>query len=183
MLKSWMLIPLTLAAAAPAAAQQLVNVTTTGGFSAVAHREISTGSTTKAMVYSVLGALTMTPAGAGPVRLSAECLGFDEHGQGSPTVGIGRCLWKETAADAIYVSIRTEGDNNVYTVTGGTGKWHGAKGEIRTSFAYLPAPRGGLLAPRSGQRADQLGEKVNMLITAGLGAGFRFTVSLRPSSI
>lgn len=150
MVRNWFLFPLAIAAGTSAGAQQLTNVTTTGGFSAVAHREIATGGKTKAMVYSVLGALTMSRTGASPVRLSGECLGFDEHGEGSPTIGLGRCVWRETAQDALFVSIRTEADNNVYTITGGTGKWAGARGEIRTDFVYLPAPEGIFLLQESG---------------------------------
>ena len=150
MVRNWILFPLAIAAGTSAAAQQMTNVTTTGGFSAVAHREIATGAKTKAMVYSVLGALTMSRTGAVPVRLSGECLGFDEHGEGTPTIGLGRCVWKETAQDALFVSIRTEANKNVYTVTGGTGKWTGARGEIRTNFSYLPAPDGIFLLQESG---------------------------------
>lgn len=137
-------------AAAPGFAAEPVPVTTSGGFYGVAHREIQSSGTAKAMVYSVLGALTLTMPGRSPIPLSAECLGFDEHGEGTPTIGVGRCAWKDGDNHAIFVSIATEGDRNVYRVTGGTGKWEGTQGEIRTSFTYLPAPEGTLLLQESG---------------------------------
>ena len=48
---------LILSLSSPLAAAELQPVTTSGGFQAVAHREIETGSGRKAMVYSVLGSL------------------------------------------------------------------------------------------------------------------------------
>ena len=134
----------------PLDAAELQPVTISGGFQATAHREIDTGPGRKAMVYSVLGSLGLKLGAEAPRPLSAECLGFDEHGEAYPTVGTGRCVWKDAQGDAIFVSIATSGDRNVYTVTGGTGKWSGASGEIQSSFTYLPAPEGLFLLNETG---------------------------------
>jgi hypothetical protein len=125
-------------------------VSFTGGFQAEAHREIETGSGRKALVYSVLGSIMLGFAGESPRAVSAECLGFDENGVGAATAGTGRCLWRDGDGDRLYVTIATAGSGNVYTVTGGTGKWIGAAGELRTTFAYLPAPEGTFLIAESG---------------------------------
>lgn len=138
---------LALLAGATAAPQP---VTMTGGFQAEAHREIASGADSKAMVYSVLGSIRLAIGKAEPQPLSVECLGFDETGKGGATVGEGRCVWKDAAGDALYVSLATKGSGNSYTVTGGTGKWAGASGELVTSFAYLPAPEGVLLLSEAG---------------------------------
>lgn len=141
---------LALFLSAPAAAAEPREVTISGGFQAVAHREIATGPSTQAMVYSVLGALNLDMGPDAPRALSAECLGFDEHGGGSTTIGLGRCAWKDADGDTIFVTIATRGDRNVYTVTGGTGKWSKAEGDIRTTFTYLPAPAGMFLLSEVG---------------------------------
>lgn len=138
---------LGLLASAPTAPRP---VTLTGGFQAEVHREIVSGSDKKAMVYSVLGSLRMAIGKAGPQPFSAECLGFDETGTRGVTTGIGRCVWKDAAGDALYVTIATQGDGNGYTVTGGTGKWANASGELATKFIYLPAPEGVFLLSEAG---------------------------------
>jgi hypothetical protein len=137
------------ALASPSVAE-LQPVVATGGFQAVAHREIETGRGRKGIVYSVLGALSLTIGKDAPLPLSAECLGFDEHGEGFPTVGTGRCVWKDAQGDSIFVTIGTRGDQNTYRVTGGTGKWSRAAGELRTKFTYLPAPEGIFLLHEAG---------------------------------
>jgi hypothetical protein len=141
---------LAVSLAAPAGAAGLRQVTMTGGFQAEAHREIATGPARKAMVYSVLGAISLKAEGEDARPLSAECLGFDEQGGGTAVVGTGRCVWKDSAGDSLFLSIGTSGEQNVYTVTGGTGKWSGAHGQLRTKFTYLPAPQGVLLINEAG---------------------------------
>ena len=124
-------------------------VTMNGGFQAVSHREIDSGPGRRALVYSVLGTLRLGFGSGAERAFSAECLGFDETG-GSALAGTGRCLWRDADGDALHASLQTNGDRNVYTVTGGTGKWSGAQGDIRTNFAYLPAPAGTLLISETG---------------------------------
>ena len=141
-------IGIAVPSAAPAAGPEPVAFT--GGFQAVAHREIDTGADRKALVYSVLGSLMLSFAGEPPRAVSAECLGFDENGPNGATAGTGRCLWRDGDGDRLYVSIATAGSGNVYTVNGGTGKWQDASGELRTTFAYLPAPEGTFLLSESG---------------------------------
>lgn len=141
---------LNLAAAAAAAAAAPEPVTFSGGFQAAAHREIATVGGGKAMVYSVLGSIQLRFGDAAPRPLSAECVGFDESGGSSPTTGTGRCLWRDADGDRLFVSLTTRGSENVYEVTGGTGKWTSAAGQLRTTFHYLPAPEGTFLLAESG---------------------------------
>lgn len=111
-----------------------------GGFHATASPSITTGEKSSAFVYEVKGASVLTSYDKkNTVKVSIDCLGFDELGSSAGTVGTGRCIWRDSEDHHLYVTVSTRGEKNVYTITGGTGKWSNASGEITTDITYLPS--------------------------------------------
>lgn len=133
-------LALLCSAAAGAHAEKMMNVEFSGSFYATSERTISLGGEKSAFIYSVLGAGILTHDGGKKLKLSMECLGFDELGNKSGTEGVGRCTWKDSDNDQIFVAVSTHGESNRYTLLGGSGKWLGAVGKIDSKFTYLPAP-------------------------------------------
>ena len=121
-------------------ALDMIKVELMGGFYAQSERTITQGGDKSAFVYSVLGGTRLTASNGSSWRLSIECLGFDELGGQHGTAGTGRCIWSDGNGDQLFVTVSTVGEGNRYDVTGGTGKWLGATGQIDTVFTYLPAP-------------------------------------------
>lgn len=111
-----------------------------GGFHATGSTSITTGENSSAFVYEVKGASVLTANGdKNTVKVSIDCLGFDELGSNTGTVGTGRCIWRDSEDHHLYITVSTRGEKNVYTITGGTGKWNKASGEIITEISYLPS--------------------------------------------
>lgn len=111
-----------------------------GGFHATASPSLMTGENASAFVYEVKGASVLTEKGnKGTVKVSIDCLGFDELGSSAGTVGTGRCIWRDSEDHHLYVTVSTRGEKNVYSISGGTGKWSKASGEIITDISYLPS--------------------------------------------
>ena len=117
-----------------------VSITLTGGFAASVNPAVATGEDRQAFTYQVHGASVLKTASGTTYRLSVNCVGYDEVGEGTDTEGSGRCTWSDADGHSIYVVVTTVGNGNRYTCTGGSGKWNGARCEIDTTFTYLPSP-------------------------------------------
>ena len=123
-----------------AQAAEMMTVTLDGSFHATLERQIATGPEGSALIYSVLGASVIRDGSGNSYPVSIECLGIDLLGGSEETSGRGYCLWRDADDEHLYVKVETSGEKNRYRVTGGSGKWSGAAGEISSGFAYLPAP-------------------------------------------
>ncbi|WP_077343485.1 hypothetical protein [Pseudocolwellia agarivorans] len=119
-----------------------LQVNLSGSFYAPAGHSIGLGEDKSAFVYSVYGASNLTislkTAAEQKLRVSVECLGFDELGNKEGTQGVGRCVWIDESNDKLFASISTKGETNQYKITGGTGKWKDSTGTLNTHFVYLP---------------------------------------------
>lgn len=119
-------------------AETTLEVTLSGSFYATSSHTIGLSGEKSAFVYSVFGASNLVINDGQKVRVSTECLGFDEVGGSNGTQGVGRCVWLDESSDKLFVSLSTEGEKNKVNIIGGTGKWLDASGSLVTEFVYLP---------------------------------------------
>lgn len=121
-----------------ASAKTEVPVTLSGAFYATSGHSMGLEGEKSAFIYSVYGASNLEQKNGKKIRVSIECLGFDELGNSEGTHGEGRCTWIDESNDKLFLSVATVGDGNQYKILGGTGKWLKASGIIKTKFVYLP---------------------------------------------
>jgi len=121
-----------------AANAEKLNINLSGAFYAPGGHAITLGGEKSAFTYSVYGASNLQIVKGKKLRISVECLGFDELGNSAGTQGVGRCHWIDESNDKLFAAIKTAGEGNQYQIIGGTGKWENATGTIITSFVYLP---------------------------------------------
>ena len=121
-----------------AVSAEKLNIDLSGSFYATSGHTIGLGEEKSAFVYSVYGASNLKTANGKRIRVSVECLGFDELGSTKGTQGIGRCNWIDESQDKLFTSVTTVGEGNRVEIIGGTGKWENASGVITTTFVYLP---------------------------------------------
>jgi hypothetical protein len=139
-MKNIIVFSITLLSCFSVYAEKLMDVSLSGSFYASTKHMIASGNNRSAFIYSVLGASILSDNKGNNYSVSIECLGFDELGEKLGTQGTGRCIWKDSDNDHIYVTVSTAGEKNRYNITSGTGKWLNASGQIDTDFVYLPAP-------------------------------------------
>ena len=125
---------------AASSAADSTSVELLGGFHAVANPAIATSTSAQVFTYSVRGATKLTLQTGEVVRVSIDCTGIDQVGNEQATLGVGYCVWRDEDDDKLFVSTETEGEGNVWEISGGTGKWANVSGSIATRFVYLPSP-------------------------------------------
>jgi hypothetical protein len=98
-----------------------------------------------AAVVEISGAVVLT-SGEGLSRgFRGEAIGFDD-GQG---LSVGRCIWTDEHGDRLFSRLAGEplqaGKRFAGTITGGTGRYAGLRGEYSFTWQYVvPAEEGGI---------------------------------------
>lgn len=113
-------------------------VSWTAGVHAVIHPSVAAADGGSFYAYTVTGGMTLKLDG-NDHALSIHCTGLDRAGE-SGLRGQGACTWTDADGGVLSVELETSEAGNAYTITGGTGRWAGAKGELNSSFAFLPGP-------------------------------------------
>ena len=108
----------------------------TAGLRAELHPTVSGVAETSFYSYTVTGALTLK-VGQAEQAMAVHCTGLDKSGSDG-VEGAGACTWTDNEGGVIYAELKTNADGNDYTVMGGTGRWRGAQGALRSTFAFLP---------------------------------------------
>ena len=129
----------------------------TAGLRAELHPKVSGVADTSFYSYTVTGGLTLK-VGQAAQAMAVHCTGFDRSGSDG-VEGTGACTWTDGEGGVIYAELKTNADGNDYTVMGGTGRWQGAKGALRSTFAFLPGPSSSfMLLTESGSGSLELAQ-------------------------
>ncbi len=114
------------------------DVSWSAGVHAVIHPTVAMTDGAAFYAYTVTGGMTLE-MGQEQVPLSIHCTGLDKAAE-SGLSGQGACAWTDADGGVLSVELKTSDAGNAYTITGGTGRWAAAKGQLTSSFAFLPGP-------------------------------------------
>ena len=125
------------------------------GIHAVIHPSVASATGGSWYAYTVTGGMVLHHADT-DYSLSIHCTGLDRMGDGGLS-GNGACEWTDADGGVLYVELATSDKGNRYRVSGGSGRWAGASGELTSVFGFLPGPSDAfVLATETGAGAIEL---------------------------
>jgi len=107
------------------------------------------GTDRHAAIFDLSGSLLLTGAQRPAVGFKAQAIGFSDSSAGMQ----GRALWTDERGEEVYSDLKGEtvgsGKRIVGTITGGTGRYAGARGEYGFEWQYVMEAEDGTVSGRT----------------------------------